>query len=81
MKTLKHWRRRFPNINGMFFEFLWNGKSKIKQSVVVKQYSYGGLKMTNLKAFAQVLKITWEQRIFQKESKWQFLIKTDVYCT
>ena len=31
--------------------------------------------MINLKAFAQALKMTWLRRIFQKESKWQFLIK------
>ena len=57
------------NINAMFFDFLWNGRSKMKQSVVVKQYCEGGLKMINLKAFAQALKITWLRRIFQKESK------------
>ena len=34
--------------------------------------------MINLKAVAQALKITWLQKIFQKESKWQFLIKKDV---
>ena len=34
--------------------------------------------MINLKAFAQALKITWLRRIFQTESKWQFLIKKDV---
>ena len=66
------------NINAMFFDFLWNGRSKIKQSVVVKQYCEGRLKMINLKAFALALKITWLRRIFQKESKWQFLIKKDV---
>ena len=34
--------------------------------------------MINLKAFTQALKITWLRRIFQKKSKWQFLIKKDV---
>lgn len=63
------------NINGMFFEFIWNGRSKIKQSVVVKQYFEGGLKMINLIAFAQALKITWIRRMFQNQSKWQLLIK------
>ena len=55
-------------INGMFFDFLWNGRSKIKQLVVVKQYCEGGFKIINLKAFAQALKITWLRRIFQKEN-------------
>ena len=40
------------NINCIFFDFLWNGRAKIKQPVVVKQYFEGGLKMKNLMAFA-----------------------------
>ena len=63
------------NINGIFFDFLWNGRAKIKQPVVVKQYFEGGLKMINLMAFAQALKITWLRRILQNESKWHLLIK------
>lgn len=62
-------------INGILFDFLWQGRVKIKQSVVVKQYFQGGLKMINLTAFAQALKITWLRRIFQNESKWQLFIK------
>ena len=63
------------NINGIIFDFLWNDRAKIKQPVVVKQYFEGGLKMINLMAFAQALKITWLRRILQNESKWHLLIK------
>lgn len=63
------------SINEIFFEFIWNGRSKIKKSVVVKQYCEGGLKMINLKAFAQALKATWLRRIFQKDSKWKSLLQ------
>ena len=62
-------------INRMFFDFIWNGRSKIKQSVVIKQYFEGGLKMVNIMAFAQALKITWIRRMLQNQSKWQLLIK------
>ena len=68
-------RETLNNINGIFFDFLWNGRAKIKQPVVVKQYFEGGLKMINLMAFAQALKITWLRRILQNESKWHLLIK------
>ena len=65
-------------ISSIFYDFLWTGRAKIKQSVIVKQYFEGGLNMINLKAFSQALKITWLRRILQKESKWQVLIKTIV---
>ena len=38
-------------ISGIFYEFLWYGRAKIKQSVVVKQYFEGGLYMINLIAY------------------------------
>ena len=44
-------------INNTIFSFLWNNKtSKIKQSVIIKQYCEGGLKMINVKAFMDALK-------------------------
>ena len=72
-------------ISSIFYDFLWTGRAKIKQSVIVKQYFEGGLNMINLNAFSQALKITWLRRILQKESKWQVLIKTivnikNVFC-
>ena len=35
--------RIINELNDMFFEFLWEGPAKIKQTVVVKQYCEGGL--------------------------------------
>ena len=67
-------------INTLFYDFLWKGRAKIKQSVVVKQYFEGGLKMVNLFAFEQALKITWIRRMLQDDSKWQlFIKKQDIY--
>ena len=59
----------------MFYEFLWEGQTKIKQSVVVKEYCEGGLKMINLKAFMNSMKITWLRRIVLTDSPWQSVIK------
>ena len=50
----------------------------VKQSVVVKQYFEGGLKMVNLFAFEQALKITWIRRMLQDDSKWQLFIKNKI---
>ena len=63
-------------INDVLYDFLWNGQAKIKQSVVIKQYFEGGLKVINIKTYAEALKLTWIRRILQKESKWQLLLKT-----
>ena len=56
-------------INTLFYDFLWKGRAKIKQSVVVKQYFEGGLKMVNLFAFEQALKINWIRRMLEDDSK------------
>ena len=45
-------------LNNIFFDFLWNGPAKIKQNVVIKQFCEGGLRMINLKAFIDSIKLT-----------------------
>ena len=47
-------------INNIMFSFLWNHKpSKIKHSIIIKEYGEGGLKMLNIVAFIDALKSTW----------------------
>ena len=65
-------------INNIFFEFLWNGPAKIKQNVVIKQYCEGGLKMVNLKAFINSMKLTWLRRVIISNSPWQSVISTTI---
>ena len=60
-------------INKIFFDFLWDGPAKIKKTVVVKNYSEGGLKMINLSAFVDSLKLTWLRRLLRDNGKWQLL--------
>ena len=47
----------------MLMDFLWEGPPKIKQNVLVKEYSEGGLKMINIDAFIKGLKATWIRRL------------------
>ena len=66
-------------INNTIFSFLWNNKtSKIKQSVIIKQYCEGGLKMINVKAFMDALKTTWIRRLITTDSKWQYFIRVNI---
>ena len=62
----------------MLFEFSWEGPAKIKQTVVVKQYCEGGLRMINLKAFMSSMKITWLRRITLTDRPWQSIIKDTI---
>ena len=82
--TLNHLFITLPNpsesivneINNILFTFLWNKKTKLKTSICVKQYSEGGLKMINIKAFIDALKLTWLRRLITYDSKWQHFIKS-----
>ena len=69
------------HIYSILFHFLWSNNVKIKRNVVIKQYWEGGLKMVNLAAFIEALKLTWIRRLLQSDSKWQdfikFFIKSD----
>ena len=64
LPILNHLLISIPNPNdqilkelkSIFFEFLWEGPAKIKQTVVIKQYCEGGLRMINLKAFMNSMK-------------------------
>ena len=65
-------------INSILFNFLWGNKVKIKKNVVIKQYTEGGLKMVNLQAFIEALKLTWIRRLLNTDRKWQDFIKLDL---
>ena len=65
-------------LNNIFFEFLWDGPAKIKQNVVIKQYCEGGLKIVNLKAFINSMKLTWLRRVIISNSPWQSVISTTI---
>ena len=62
----------------MLLDFLWEGPPKIKQNVLVKDYSEGGLKMITIDAFIKGLKATWIRRLIISNSKWQYIIKSNL---
>ena len=64
-------------LNAIFFKFLWNNKpDKIKRETVCLDYQLGGLKMINVHAFINSLKVSWVRRMFcQTECQWLILFK------
>ena len=66
-------------INNILYSFLWNKKpSKIKTTIVTKQYCEGGLKTLNLNAFMGALKLKWIRRLLLNDCKWQHFIKSEI---
>ena len=61
------------SINDIFFDFIWQGPSKIKKSVIIKDYSEGGLRMINVSNFIQSLKCTWIRRLTTADGTWTSL--------
>ena len=58
-------------MNNIIFSFLWNKKpSKLKQTTVIKQYEDGGLRMVNIMAFMEAVKLTWIRRLLSTDCKW-----------
>ena len=61
-------------MNKIIFSFLWNKKpSKLKQTTVIKQY--GRLKLINIRAFMEALKLMLVRRLLTVDCKWQVFIK------
>ena len=65
-------------LNNIFFEYLWEGPAKIKQSIAVRQHCQGGLQMINPKAFINSLKLTWLRRVIISTIPWQSVLKNIV---
>ena len=65
-------------LNNIFFDFFGWNPAKIKQNDVIKQYFEGGLKMVNLNAFINSMKLTWLRRVIISNSPWQSDISTTI---
>lgn len=61
-------------MNKLLYDFLWEGPAKIKTNIIVKEYFEGGLKMLNLNAFINSLKLTWIRRLIITPGKWSKVI-------
>jgi len=48
------------------YDFLWNGKDKVKRKVMVADYNNGGLKMIDIDTVIKTQKILWMKRYFQE---------------
>ena len=66
-------------LSDLLYDFVWNGKSKIKKSICVKEYVDGGLKMIDVKSYIYSMKIKWLRNYcFNSDGKCYKLIKSIV---
>jgi len=64
-------------VNTMIFDFLWNGRDKIKRKAMIADYSNGGLKMINLDSTIRTQRIMWIKRYFEGYNHpWKIYLKS-----
>ncbi len=54
--------------------FLWEGPAKIKQEVLIKQYSEGGLKNVKYKSIYISTKSNMDKKAYNKKREWQNIV-------
>ena len=45
------------------FEFLWNGKDRIRRNTICQDYKNGGIRMTNYSLYVKAQRILWVRRL------------------
>ena len=45
------------------FDFIWNGKDRIKRKIFYQDYEFGGMRMTNYDTFIKAQRIMWLKRL------------------
>jgi hypothetical protein len=54
----------------LMYDFLWDGKpERIKRNTVIRDISEGGLKMIDIRAMIDALKISWISKFYENDSK------------
>ena len=54
----------------LLFNFIWQGPSKVRKDILIKDTTEGGLRMIDLNAFITALKTTWIRRVVTSNGKW-----------
>ena len=58
-------------IEKMFYNFIWGSKrDAIKRTRLIQNYANGGLRMIDINAFINSLKLSWLKRLFLSQSTW-----------
>jgi len=70
-------------VNSLFYDFLWDGKSdKIKRKVMINDFKDGGLRMLDTESFNKALKCSWVKKYLDDENKgkWKLFLDLELEC-
>ena len=71
--------KMMKGINDLFYDFIWEGTSRIKKTTICQDYCDGGLKMIDLNAFVSALKSTWLRKlVLDSNNQWSILLQYSV---
>ncbi len=65
-------------IGTILYEFVWQGKSRVKHTIICKEYAEGGLKLTNIVEYITALKSTWIRRLSNQQCKFVSILNTEI---
>ena len=70
----------FNELQKACFSFIWKGSEKIKRTTLYNTYKNGGLKIPNVEAFCQALKMSWIKRMLDdlNVTEWKLLLITNI---
>ena len=61
-------------IETMLFNFIWDGKGdKIKRTKMVQHFTHDGLKMVDIHAFLDSMKLAWLKRFMVSSADWTYI--------
>ena len=55
-------------VNSIIFKFLWDGKDKVRRTIVINSVNEGGLNMTDFESQIHALKAAWIPRLYDKDN-------------
>lgn len=86
LSSLNHLFLSLPNpndkilkeIDELFYNFIWEGTSRIKKTVLCQDYCNGGLRMININAFIAALKTTWLRKLITNNNQWIVILQSSL---
>ena len=61
-------------IKTIIYNFIWDGRDKVKRNVMSNRIHEGGYNMTNIDCFFDALKASWICRILNQPGKWKTVL-------
>ena len=68
------------DVEKITFEFLWNGKDRIKRNIMCQDYKNGGMRMSNYKLSVKAQRIGWLSRLLYGEKNMGWKVYFDYCC-